>query len=282
MKVGVTGAGGYVGGRLLKALQARGHESVALGRRPLPGSEYEFHPYDLRETPDAGLLQGLDAVVHCAWDMQARTRAANDQINVGAVRRLVDAAKLAGTQVCLISSMSAYPGTRQIYGEAKLRCERLVADAGGKSVRLGLVYGRPPAGMFSALCRLARLPVVPLIGARSHQFLVHQDDMVAGITALLEQPRVPQPIGLAHPVPVSFRALMRDLSARQGGRSWSFPVPWRPVYRSMSLAEAAGLPLPIRSDSVLGLVRPAREVPNDEFWRTVGVRIRPYEFRAAV
>jgi hypothetical protein len=50
----------------------------------------------------------------------------------------------------------------------------------------------------------------------------------------------------------------------------------------MRLGETAGLSLGIRSDSVLGLVRPAREVPNDGFWSTVDVDIRPYKFGASV
>jgi hypothetical protein len=38
-------------------------------------------------------------------------------------------------------------------------------------------------------------------------------------------------------------------------------VPWRAVLAVLRLAEAARIPLPLRSDSLLGLVRPAPSVP---------------------
>ncbi len=281
MKVAVTGAGGYIGSRLVPALQGAGHDVVALGRRPAPGSATEWRHYDLHVPPDRDLMAGVDWVVHCAWDMQVSARAAVTQINVGAVKRLVRAAQASGTHVCFISSMSAYTGTEQVYGQAKLRCEEAVEGAGGRSVRPGLVYGETPGGMFGALQRLARLPVVPLIGARSHQFLVHEDDLVAGIAAVLSQPPVPQPLGLAHPVPVGFEDLVRDMAARQGRALRPVAVPWRPVYGSMRAVETARVRLPIRADSVLGLVRPAPDVPNHEYWKRVGVPLRPYRLSAA-
>jgi nucleoside-diphosphate-sugar epimerase len=280
MNIGVTGAGGYIGSRLVSALRAGGHNVVALGRRPLTSQVAEWRHYDLEKPLDKHVLEGLEAVVHCAWDMRVHSRTLIERINVRGVQRLAEAANSTGTQIFLASSMSASPGTEQLYGQAKLRCEEVVGEAGGYSIRLGLVYGEVPGGMFGALCRLARLSVIPLIGARSHQFLVHENDMVAGMMAVMAHAEVPQPLGLAHPDPVPFKALMEDLSRRQGHRFRAIPLPWSPVYRSMSLAEAVGLSLPVRADSVLGLARPAAVVPNYEFWQGLRVGLRPYQFCA--
>jgi len=65
MRVGVTGAGGFIGRRVLAALAARGHECVALVRRTPAPAEFESRAFDV--TGDvATALQGLDAVVHGA------------------------------------------------------------------------------------------------------------------------------------------------------------------------------------------------------------------------
>ena len=55
--------------------------------------------------------------------------------------------------------------------------------------------------------------------------MVHVDDMASGLVRLLEQPRIGEPLGLAHPTPVPFEQIIRGLS---GGRQARFvTVPWR-------------------------------------------------------
>jgi nucleoside-diphosphate-sugar epimerase len=174
--------------------------------------------------------------------------------------------------------MSAYVGTRQLYGRAKLACEHEVVRAGGDAVRLGLVYGRRAGGMIGSLSRLVSLPLFPIVGASSHQFTVHVDDMALGVVRLIERENcLGAPLGLAHPAPVRFDHLLRQLAAAQGKRPMLLPVPWRPVYGAMRLLERIGLRLPLRADSLLGLVRPATSVPQHEAWAIMGVRVRPFD-----
>ena len=76
----------------------------------------------------------------------------------------MSAAVRSGTRPVLISSMSAYPGTAQIYGRAKLASESDFLLAGGEAVRLGLVWGGAAGGMIGTLTRLSGLPIVPRLG----------------------------------------------------------------------------------------------------------------------
>jgi nucleoside-diphosphate-sugar epimerase len=174
--------------------------------------------------------------------------------------------------------MSAYTGTRQLYGRAKLACEREVVSAGGDAVRLGLVYGGSAGGIIGSLSRLVSLPLLPVVGASSHQFTVHVHDMALGVVRLIERENgFGVPLGLAHPAPVRFDDLLRRLAAAKGKRPILVPVPWRPVYGTMRRLERIGLRLPLRADSLLGLVRPARSVPRNEVWAAMGVRLRPFD-----
>jgi len=270
--IGVTGATGFVGGVVAEAFAAAGHRVVAFGRRPAP--PYEHRAYSLATPVDERALADVDAVVHCAYDLTLTDPRAIERVNVGGTDALVRAAQRAQTRVVLVSSMSAYPGTTQIYGQAKLRSERIVLGAGGEAVRLGLVWGAGEAGMIGTLRRLARLPVVPMFGRDLHQFTVHAADVGAAFVELAGLERVGEPLGLAHPEPVPFEQIVRHLSDR---RPPAFVrVPWRPVYATLRAAELLRLPMPVRADSLLGLVRAAPRVENAGFWPAHGVELTPF------
>lgn len=276
MRIAVTGAAGYVGGAIATAAQAAGHHVVSLTRSQTPG--FEWRRYDLGSEVAGGLLDDVDAVVHAAYDLSLTREEDIREVNVGGTRRLVAAASAAGARFCLISSMSAYPGTIQIYGRAKLASESEVKASSGRSVRLGLVYGGNAGGMIAALARAASAPLIPVIGPTSRQFTVHVDDMALGILRLLEAwPEETEAIGLAHPVGVEFREIIRSLAPARGNTPRLVPIPWRPVFLAMRAAEAASIRLPMRADSVLGLVRPAQYVPHLEIWARLGVALRPFD-----
>lgn len=270
--IGVTGASGFVGTAVSQALQQAGHRVVALGRRPV--GAYEHRAYALGADVSTTVLHGLNSVIHCAYDLSltdSRTIAAT---NVDGTRALVAAAAETGTRVVLISSMSAYDGTNQIYGRAKLQSEADVLAGGGDTVRLGLVWGGDEGGMIGTLKRLAAAPIVPVFGRGLYQFTVHVDDMAAGLAEMVQRPRFGRPVGLAHPARVPFERIITILA---GGRRPRFVVvPWRPTYIALRLAERARLPLPVRADSLLGLVRPAPEVPAVHYWSDVDVSLRAF------
>jgi nucleoside-diphosphate-sugar epimerase len=277
MRIAITGMTGYVGGAIAESAVGSAHTVVALGRRPSPGVPWQ--QYELGQTLAADALTGVDVVVHCAWDLGLTAASEIDEINVQGTQRLAAASRAAGARFILISSMSAYEGTRQIYGRAKLRAEAAVRAVGGNVVRLGLVYGGSDGGMIGTLERIAGLPLVPVIGGGSHQFLVHVSDAAAGVVALAGAERMRGRVaGLAYPQSVRFDRLISDLARAQGRSPRLIPVPWRPVYLAMRVAEMLRVPLPLRADSVLGLVRPAPLVPGFELWEQLGVEVRPPSF----
>jgi nucleoside-diphosphate-sugar epimerase len=190
----------------------------------------------------------------------------------------VSAAAEAGIgRIIVLSTMSAYEGTTQVYGQAKLAIEAATRAAGGCVLRPGLVYGERPGGMVGALRRMSRLPLVPLVEARSGLYPVHEDDLVSAVVALATADWVPLgPIGVAVPEPVAFRAVLEALAADDGRRCRFVPVPWRLLYGTLRLGELLGLPFPFRADSLLGLVRSAPSVPGVRALARLGVELRPF------
>jgi nucleoside-diphosphate-sugar epimerase len=276
--VGITGAGGYLGSALDASLRSSGVDVVQY-RRSVPNSNDEDNVryFELGQRPEPGTFEGVTCLVHTAWDLRETNPRRSWECNVEGSKRLLSAALDDGVQrFIFVSSMSAYFGTRQNYGVAKLAVERAVLEAQQLVVRPGLVYGGTPGGMVLTLSKLARLPVIPVF-RNAKLFTAHIDDIIAALEKLVLQPEVPSDVlGLANESPTTFPTLMRALAVEVGSKSSTFPVPWHPLLFSLQVAEKVGVPLPVRSDSLLGLVRGPQIVPESAITAELGLEFRPF------
>lgn len=282
MTVGITGAGGYLGGSLATLLSRSGTDVIEYRRSAAPGSDGStVREFELGGEYPKGSFAGVTCLVHAAWDLKETNRRRNWDVNVEGSKRLIAAALDEGvSRVIFVSSMSAYFGTKQEYGLAKLAVERTVLEAHQVVVRPGLVYGRVPGGvpggMAMTLSRLARLPVIPVF-RDARLFTVDVNDVVAGLQTLATARDVPSAvIGLAQGTSTSFSDIMNAIAAEIAGTSKMVPVPWRPLLLSLRVAERCGITLPVRSDSLLGLVRSAPAVPSMDVVREMGLVFRPF------
>lgn len=274
--VAITGASGYLGSRFADAFAGAGWHVVRLVRSPRPG-HHSDRRYDLAaDVPPE--LDRVDVLVHAAYDLTATGREEIWRVNVEGSRRLLAAATAAGVgRIIVISSMSAYEGTRQIYGRAKLAIESATLGADGCVVRPGLVYGDDSGGMTGALERLCRLPIVPLVGGEARQYPAAEPDLIETVMTLATTADFrSEVLGVAGEDSVTFRQLLETLSARQGRHPRFVPVPWQVLYWLLRVGEGCRLPLPFRADSLLGLVRPAPGVPGLDRLEQLGIHPRPF------
>jgi len=279
--VAITGATGYLGSVLASAFGSAGYAVRRLVRNPAPGSDDRSFDLGAAVAPDA--LDGVDVLVHCAYDMTLTRRADIWQTNVFGAVALFDQALAAGVgRTIALSSMSAYAGTRQLYGRAKLATELAARARGVCVVRPGLVYGPAWGGMAGTLRRLAGLPLLPDFGSRARQFTVAEHDFAAAVVAVVADGPVPDvPVGVAHPQPVPFRDLLVAFAASAGRPAPRFvPVPSMAVYGALRVAELLPVALPVRADSLLGLIRPAPFVPHPEVLGGLGVVPQPFALDA--
>ena len=274
----VTGASGYLGSRICATLSARGWSVVRLARAPTPGADPSLH-YDISAPIDEEVrkvLQSAAVLVHAAYDFSARSRADIWRINVEGTRSLLQEAGRARVgRILVLSSMSAYEGTAQLYGQAKLAIEADTIAAGGCVIRPGVVIGEMPGGMAGALRKLASLPVVPVIAGNPGQYVVREEDLMVAIAALIESESLPPtPIGIAHATQVPIRDLLELVRPAHGRIPHFVPVPWRIVYGVLRVGESLRIRLPFRSDSLLGLVHSAPGVPGLQDLAHLGVTPR--------
>lgn len=277
----VTGASGYLGSRICATLEAEGWQVIRLARSP-EGHRGQACSYDLATPPSAGLrdaLRSADALIHAAYDLSLTSAADIWRVNVAGTRRLLEAAKEAGVaRIIVLSSMSAFAGTTQLYGRAKLDIEGITTGHGGCVVRPGLVHGERAGGMAGAMRKLTTLPVVPVIVGGAGVYTVREDDLMSAIAALASAPSLaPGTISAAHPARVTLRELMRAFAAQENRQCRFVPVPWQLVYWLLRSGEFMRLRLPFRADSVLGLIHTAPGLEGEEQLARLGVTMRAFE-----
>ena len=112
MKVLVTGATGFIGGNVARALHARGYEVSALARKgsstlTLKDTGIETTQGDVRDRESvAGALKGCQAVVHCAalYTFWAPDPRVIYEVNVDGTRVVLQEALRAGVVGCVYTS----------------------------------------------------------------------------------------------------------------------------------------------------------------------------------
>ena len=187
----VTGGTGFVGGHLLAAARAAGHEVRALARGGRPAEPGICWIEGALDDPAAlaALCAGADAIVHVAGLINAATRAGFEAVNVAGTAAVVDAARAAGVRRFIhISSLAAREPELSDYGWSKARSERVVAASGldWTILRPPAIYGPGDRETFE-LFRMARrgLALLPPKGRFS---VLHVADLCRLILALIGRP----------------------------------------------------------------------------------------------
>lgn len=256
MKIGITGAQGYLGRVLSAELKKSGHQVVQLGRRA--NDDLDF---TLGKSISIEALKefNLDGLVHCAYDFSLRNLTESREVNALGTEILFKSAKEAGiAKLLLISSISSFPEAQSIYGKVKFESETISKRYGATIIRPGLIYGKEPGSLLGTLVRIGSiLPVLPVFGASAPLYLCHDKSLARTIQFVLEDTSDSQNecITLANPEPWKFADVIRFFCLKLNGtKPLIIPIPWKLVWLGLKSLELIKVPLPIRSDSVLGLV----------------------------
>ena len=196
MILAITGGTGFVGGRLIDAAAAAGHQVCALTRRPQsarPNVEWVEGSLSDRDSLRR-IAQGSDAIIHVAGVINAPDRAGFEHGNVEGTLAMLAAATACGVRRFVhVSSLAAREPGLSLYGASKARSEQLVETSGldWAIVRPPAVYG-PGDRETLELFRMARLGLV-LLPPRGRVSLIHADDL-ARLLLVLASPGAPSQI----------------------------------------------------------------------------------------
>jgi nucleoside-diphosphate-sugar epimerase len=240
MRLAVTGAGGFVGGHLVRALRARGDEVLPLVRNVASSSPSGSRPLrDVLDAPTA--LDGLDAIVHAAAVRHRHGvgEAAYRASNVDLVERLVRVAAGRVRRFVYVSSVGVYGFPAMIpidesfpyapvttYSRSKVEAEGLVrrvaTEVGVEHVivRPTIVYGAGDTnGMLDKLARMIRAGTYLVVGDGANTLHhTHIDDLVRGLLLAAEAPSAKdEDFVLAGPETITLQRLS-ELVAKAVGR----------------------------------------------------------------
>ena len=232
MKAFVTGATGFVGGHLVKALRARGDSVTALVRRPALAEKQGWGD-DVRlvkgDLGDESALRegcaGVDVVYHVAGMISARNLDEYMACNRDGTANVLEAARDGGVgRFVLVSSLAVAgptvpghpvaetrpPAPVTDYGRSKLAAEVLVQAMSmpWTIVRPPVVYGEWDHATVK-IFQLAKSGFVPLFGDGSQELsVIHAEDLAR---ALIAAGTMPSAVGRIYfatdPTPVTSRAL---------------------------------------------------------------------------
>ena len=187
MKLAVTGATGFVGGRLLGVAVDDGHAIRALARRSMKPRHGVTWVEGALDRPErlAELVHGADAVIHVAGVINAPDAAAFEAGNVAGTAAMLAATEQAGIPTFIhVSTLAAREPGLSLYGASKARAEALVAASPLSTaiVRPPAVYG-PGDRETLELFKMAKtgLILLPPVGRLS---LLHVDDLARLLLAL--------------------------------------------------------------------------------------------------
>ncbi len=255
----VTGATGFVGRRLCKALADHGHSVLAVVRQAKP--EHEQLARDIIPMGELGpttkwdpaVLKDVTAVIHLAARVHVLKETSNDpaaefeRVNVGATTALAKAAAagrvrrfvyvsslhamrtLADEQLC--ESSQCQPDGP--YGQSKLDAEAAVRKIGEDTglettiLRPPPVYGPGHVGRLMSLFKFVRrgLPL-PVRGLNNRRSLVFVDNLVDSLIECAINPNArAQTFLVSDGDDVSLPELVSRMGQAFGRKAWLLPAP---------------------------------------------------------
>ncbi|HLM43426.1 MAG TPA: NAD-dependent epimerase/dehydratase family protein [Myxococcaceae bacterium] len=276
MRVFVTGGSGFVGGRLIAALKARGDEVRALARSDKAAETVRaLGAEPVRgELDDAGALrrgmEGCDAVVHSAAHVKTwGTPEEFFRINVEGTQRVVDAARGAKVKVLVhLGSESMFVGGKPIvqadeswtrpekplglYPLTKGLAEERVLAANGQDglrtvvVRPRLIWGKGDLAVLPEIIEKVRSGQFRWIGGGHYlTSTCHVSNVVEGILLALEKGRGGEAYFLTDGAPVEFRAFVTRMLDTAGVKAPEGSLPRGVANVLATVAETAWRVLPL-------------------------------------
>jgi uncharacterized protein YbjT (DUF2867 family) len=176
-RVFVTGATGFVGRAVIRALQGRGYAVRCLVRR---GSERQLRGMEGLERVEGDILvpatlergmAGCDSVVHLVGIIRERSSSTFERIHIEGTSNVLQAAAASGVRRYLhMSALGSRAGARSRYHQTKWAAEEAVRarPLAWTVFRPSIIYGRDDQ-FVNMLARLVRAPVTPVLGSGQQQ-----------------------------------------------------------------------------------------------------------------
>ena len=254
LRIGVTGARGFIGSHLVARFAERGHEVHSYQRvasaPPMPG--VIPHRFEMPGAIEPREFEGLDVLIHAALVEYGPAHRDADAINQQSLDRLIEITRARNIRLVFLSSLSAHEEARSHYGRNKLALEARLDPARDTILRLGLVLGN--GGLFGSMVELIRgARVIPLPdGGRQPIQTIWMGDLLTVVERVVSQ-EIGGRYEVATPEVYTMRELYQTVMRELGVSRPLVPVPLALVGLGVATLEALHVPFSINSENVLGL-----------------------------
>ena len=253
--VALTGATGFIGSAIAHRLKAENWQIRALvrstsSRKHLTGLDLHWIEGDLSDRESLRrLVQGAEAVVHCAGVVRGKSSGCFARVNRYGVSRLVSAAteQPAKPRFLLISSLAAREPCLSPYAASKRQGEEELADGAGEMqwaiLRPSVVYGpgdKELLPLFRWMYRGIALALGPTKGRFS---MLYVEDLAEAVTQWLKCRSARQRVFElhdGHPDGYSWNDLVNRMGRVRGGRvrQVRIPAPFLSLLAAVNFAAA--------------------------------------------
>jgi nucleoside-diphosphate-sugar epimerase len=254
MRILIFGASGFIGAYLARYAASKKHEVVTLSRSGhIAGFTGECLKWKFGEPLDTSVIEGISCAIHLAHDFNGTEGA---HITLQETLANVSRLRAAGVRrQIFFSSYSAGVHATSLYGRTKLAIENSLAGVDGiVIVRPGLVLG--DGGVYGRISKWARLlPVIPLPDSGYGKVPVIGVEHLCQETLNIAEAVSPnRECNLFERDTRSLRQLVLDAASESGNKPWILPLPGSLIVRSLRIATALRLPLPVNADNLEGFI----------------------------
>lgn len=254
LRIGITGATGFLGRHLVAHLVARGYEVRSFQRSVSPEAslKIDVRTFAMPQAIDPVDFSGLEFIIHAAVAEHTPQTPNADAVNREGTRQLLAAARAQNVRVIFLSTLSAHEKAESHYGRSKLEVEAMLDPSRDCILRLGLVLGH--GGLFTGITDILKTSrIIPLPGGGGQPVQVLWMEDFLNVVDNVVGYRIVGRFDVAAPPVYTMRQLYETILRNLGITRMLVPVPLGIVQLGVSVLEALRIPFPIRSENVLGL-----------------------------
>lgn len=257
----LTGATGFVGSHMAKALAENNHKVRALARKTantqkLQELGLEIAYGDVTEPASLkGALKDVDTVIHLVAIIEEKRGATFEKINRRGTENIVEAAKQAGVKrIIHMGALGTGPFEKYPYSYTKWQGQQAVEKSGldYTVLRPSIIFGEGD-GFVTVLAKLIRRsPVVPIIGSGQTRFQpIWIGDVVRCVLEILKDGRFSKKvIDVGGARILSYEEIVDEIMKALGLKRAKLHIPPSLVKLGAKALRSIGLPLLVTPEQI--------------------------------
>lgn len=259
MNVFITGASGFVGSHLVRALSKdrtidniyalyRNEEQIAFFPKinPVIG--------DLDKLPELSCDEPIDIFIHLAGYFKNESKKLCEKVNLQGTRNAVAFCQNNGIEKILFySTINVNLKSKGNYARTKLMAEEEIKKSGldYMILRPALIYEGRKGSLGKIIEYVEKLPFVPVFGnGNAKEQPIHINELIDLTVAMIKDFMPGITLYAAGKDAMPFKELVQIIGATMNKNVKVLPIPAKPVYAVLKLFEMAGIHIGISSEQV--------------------------------